>query len=48
MTQMIWKTMLMWAEDERIPYIEGYQPPKKPRNATDIFNMNERVLAVKV
>ncbi|KAL4752238.1 hypothetical protein BDW72DRAFT_212110 [Aspergillus terricola var. indicus] len=35
-------------EDERIPYIEGYQPPKKPRNATDIFNMNERVLAVKV
>jgi hypothetical protein len=46
--QMIWKGMLMWAEDERIPYIEGYQQPKKPRNATDIFNMNERVLAVKV
>ncbi|KAL4999482.1 Chloroperoxidase [Aspergillus recurvatus] len=35
-------------EDERIPYIEGYRPPKHPRNATDIFNMNDRVVAVEV
>ncbi|KAL4952393.1 Chloroperoxidase [Aspergillus filifer] len=35
-------------EDERIPYIEGFKPPVKPRNMTDILNMNLRVLAVKV
>ncbi|KAL4936995.1 hypothetical protein BDV06DRAFT_232876 [Aspergillus oleicola] len=35
-------------ENERIPYIEGYKPPRKPRNGTDILNMNSRVLAVKV
>ncbi|KAL4926201.1 peroxidase family protein [Aspergillus undulatus] len=34
-------------EDERIPYIEGYKPPQKPRNGADILNMNKRVLAVK-
>ncbi|KAL4899902.1 hypothetical protein BDW74DRAFT_105906 [Aspergillus multicolor] len=35
-------------EDERIPYVEGYRPPKTPRNATDIFAMNDRVVAVEI
>ncbi|KAL4805155.1 Chloroperoxidase [Aspergillus unguis] len=35
-------------EDERIPYIEGYQKPRHRRNFTDIIEMTDRVVAVDV
>lgn len=36
------------AEDERIPYIEGYKPPKEPRTGQTIADMTKRVMAVNV
>ncbi|CRG86549.1 hypothetical protein PISL3812_03557 [Talaromyces islandicus] len=35
-------------EDERIPYIEGYKPPKEPRTGQTIADMTKRVMAVNV
>ncbi|KAK1753725.1 Chloroperoxidase [Echria macrotheca] len=36
-----------WVEEERIPFIEGFGPTRT-RNGTDISEMFERILAVKV
>lgn len=37
-----------WIEDERIPYLEGYQPPKVSRTLANITEMAKRVGAVEV